>query len=99
MSKKEKYINYIVDDLIKTTIIDYDQKIIVFPFTPYLSHRLLTNRYLNSPLWTLHKDDMIKVKNHLMGKYGLGEKEMDGVWETYRQQILIMVDKKENYFT
>lgn len=34
-----------------------------------------------------------------MGKYGLGEKEMDGVWETYRQQILIMVDKKENYFT
>jgi hypothetical protein len=89
LSKKEKYINYIVDDLIKTTIIHYDQKIIEFPFTPYLSHRLLTNGYgyLHSPLFTLHPDDILKVKNHLMGRYGLGEKEMSGVWETYRQQM------------
>ena len=32
MNKKEKYYNYVVEDIVKNTEIDYDQETIKFPF-------------------------------------------------------------------
>tara|TARA_R110002126_G_scaffold197188_1_gene345091 strand:+ start:642 stop:905 length:264 start_codon:yes stop_codon:yes gene_type:complete len=84
MTKKEKYYNYVVEDLIKKTEIDYDQEIIKYPHLnfpyPSLIPRMATSSYSE-----------LRFSDHIQGKYGIQEDEVGMVWGQYmiRLQTLI----------
>tara|TARA_R110000868_G_scaffold376252_1_gene641065 strand:+ start:598 stop:870 length:273 start_codon:yes stop_codon:yes gene_type:complete len=86
MDKKERYINYVVEDLIKNTEIDYDQEIIKFP---YLSHPTLFSSFsFPSPHYPPHK---IYFSNYLLGRYAINE-GLSELWGLYINKIKNKVD-------
>ena len=86
MDKKERYINFIVADLVKKTEIDYEQGKIKFP---YLSHSLLLFYPLNS-LYFL-KSPFFYFSNYLLGRYAINE-GLSELWGLYINKIKNKVD-------
>ena len=81
MNKKEKYYNYVVDDLVKNTEIDHDQETIKFPF--YYN-------YTPFPLYSLLSSLTIFSK-HVIERYGVHDEEMSIIWNQYREKILTII--------
>ena len=77
MDKKEKYYNYVVNDLVKKTEIDYDEGRIYTPFSPPLSFTF----FFSSPSLDSFFSD------HCKGVYGLNIHEIKYVWEEYKEII------------
>ena len=89
MNKKEKYINYIVEDMIKNTEIDYDREKIKysstflhFPFIlfPFYYFLLL----FSSPLPSFSK--------HVIERYGIHDNDVDIIWKLYKGKIKEVID-------
>tara|TARA_R110000751_G_scaffold58320_2_gene123199 strand:+ start:1430 stop:1675 length:246 start_codon:yes stop_codon:yes gene_type:complete len=78
MNKKEKYIKYIVGDLVKKTEIDYDQEKIKYPFSLYLIS-------LFSPITPS------SFRNYLKERYGAHSEEIEIIWNQYREKILTII--------
>ena len=80
MNKKERYINYIVDDLVSKTEIDYDQEIIKYPYqhSPHFSTYLLT------PSHTPHPSLLSKYIKEI---YGARDEEIEIIWKLYKERI------------
>ncbi len=82
MDKKlEKYINYIVDDLVKNTEIDYDERRIYFPFSP------MSFLFYHLPL--LFSSSSFSTYNQQ--KYGAKEEETKIIWDLYEERILSLI--------
>jgi|TARA_R110000796_G_scaffold233426_1_gene351956 hypothetical protein len=77
MNKKEKYINYIVADLVKNTEIDYDQEIIKYPY-----HLTFSPSY---PL--LHPYTYILLSKYIKEIYGARDEEIEIIWKLYKERI------------
>jgi len=77
MNKKEKYINYVVEDLVKNTEIDHDQETIKFPFH---SHSSLFFNYL----YLLPSSFF---SNYIKEKYGAHSEEIEIIWDQYKERI------------
>tara|TARA_B110000211_G_scaffold198737_1_gene228801 strand:- start:918 stop:1163 length:246 start_codon:yes stop_codon:yes gene_type:complete len=77
MDKKEKYYNYVVNDIVKNTDIDYDREKIKFPF------------YNNSiffsflPLSSLFS----RFSKHVIERYGVHDEEIKIIWYQYKEKI------------
>ena len=77
----KKYLDKVLDHLVRSTKIDYEKERIYYPFSPLHSYHLL---FLPpSPFITNY------CKNH----FGLTKEEIDYVWNEYRSIIL---DKIKN---
>ena len=88
MDKKEKYYNYIVDDLISKTEIDYDLERIKVPFYPSLSFISL---YLPSPF--IPPSLSLSLPNYLKGMYGTHDEEIQIIWGLYKDRIISLIKK------
>ena len=77
MGNKEKYINYVVDDLVSKTEIDYEQGKIKFPFH---SHSSLFFNYL----YLLPSSFF---SNYIKEKYGAHSEEIEFIWDQYKERI------------
>ena len=76
MNKKEKYYNYVVEDIVKNTEIDYEQETIFLTHPSHPSHLLffLLPSYL-PPFFT----------EHVTKLYGTHKDEVDIIWYQYKQ--------------
>lgn len=94
MTPKEKYINYILDDLIKNTKIDYnvtkEEEIIIFPYLPFTSLHLhyplpphLSSCFLSFPTFS----------KYVQQKYGVRDEEIDNIWGLYKERILDLINR------
>ena len=84
MNKKEKYINFIVDDLISKTEVTntpFDREI-TFPFQPYI----FFNLYIPHD----YKDSFNK---HVSSQYGVRESEYGILWNLYKERIGRLVNE------
>jgi len=79
MSRKEKYINYVVDDLVKKTRIDFEGGKIYFEFLgdskllQYSSHK--------------YKLPPFDFLDFIQQTYGAKESEIHFIWDVYRGKI------------
>ena len=81
MDKKEKYINYVVEDLISNTEIDYDQKKIKYPFSPYI----FFNYFFLTFIFT-------SFSKYVIERYGIHDNDVDNTWEIYKGKIKEVID-------
>ena len=81
MNKKEKYINYVVEDLVSKTEIDYEQGKIKFPFLPLAPYSSLTFFF-------------ILFSNHVRKVYGAHSEEIEIIWDLYKQRIKELIDNE-----
>ena len=83
MNKKEKYINFIVDDMIKKTEIDYEQGKIKYP-----SHlTLLPSSFFPSFL-------TFSFRNYLKERYGAHSEEIEFIWKLYKERIESLINNE-----
>jgi len=85
-TKLEKYYNYVVDDLVNNTNIDYDNGRIIAPF-------------LYPPNMNFHKEFYFNLfshpsfKPHVISMYGIKEDEVKDLWERYKLSIYTLIKK------
>ena len=85
MDKKEKYINYVVEDLISNTEIDYDQEKIKYPFLPFNPPFLSSPLPFPSPSFYLLP--ILPFANHVRKVYGAHSEEIEIIWKLYKERI------------
>ncbi len=78
MNKQEKYINYIVDDLVKKTEIDYKRKGTSPFLPPFTLFSLSLNNIPSAPGY---------FSNHIKEMYGVRDEEMEIIWDQYVERI------------
>ena len=82
--KVDKYLDKVVELLVRDTTIDYDREEITYPFfSPYSSPLHSSFFFFLPPSFSIYVRDM----------YGLTEEELEYVWDEYKKKIL---DKIEN---
>ena len=94
MSKKEKYYNFIVDDMVKKTEIDHDQEKIKFPFynnSIFFSTLLLILPPLYSP--PNLSPIFSRFSKHAIERYGTHDEEMEIIWNLYKEKIQSLIKK------
>ena len=84
MDKKEKYINYVVEDLISNTEIDYDQKKIKYPF-------LSPHYFPLSPSFLFFTNNSPFTK-HVIERYGIHDNDVDIIWKLYKERIQSLIN-------
>ena len=84
MDKKEKYINFIVDDLVTKTEINYEQGRINFPFSHIPSHPFysLSILFILSPF-----------SKYIKERYGTRDEEINIIWRQYKERIQSLIKK------
>jgi hypothetical protein len=95
MDKKEKYYNYVVEDLVKNTEIYHDQETIKFPFyytflslSTSLLHTFLTP---SPPSPYLHT--FSRFSKHVIERYGVHDEEIKIIWNLYKEKIQPLIKK------
>ena len=78
--KHNRYLDKVIDLLVRGTFINYDRGEIIIPTLPSLP---IHDLFLQFSLFSIHIKDM----------YGLTKEETDYVWDEYKKNIL---DKIEN---
>ena len=92
MNKIEQYINYVVDDLVKDTEMDYTTQKIT---TPFIGGDEITFRQF----YHIHKAPPYHLSIHpgyaklIQTKYGAREEELDLIWDTYSNKIKSLIKK------
>tara|TARA_R110002126_G_scaffold218330_1_gene364049 strand:+ start:1266 stop:1517 length:252 start_codon:yes stop_codon:yes gene_type:complete len=83
MSKKEKYYNYVVNDLVSKTEIDHDKKRIKFPF-----HSLYTSFFYSFP-----PSPILLFSKYITERYGTHDGEIKIIWNLYKEKIHSLIKK------
>ncbi len=92
MNKKEKYINYIVDDLINNTEINYEQEIII---TPFSSQSSFDPFYIISPSpYYPYRHSLSIFSKYLKERYGVRDDESQIIWDQYKQIIKSLINNE-----
>ena len=86
MDKKEKYINFIVDDLIKKTEINHIRGDIRYPSS--------TSLYLLPPPSSLSSLSNYPLFLYIIERYGAHSEEMGIIWDLYKQRIKELIDNE-----
>ena len=82
MNKVEKYHQYVIEDLVKKTNIDYDKKILHFPSLPSSFLSLL---FYNSP------SPPTFFSSYVESMYALKGDEIKIIWEQYWDRVSLVV--------
>ena len=85
MNKKEKYYNYVVEDLVSKTEIDYDQEIIKLTY-PSFPLPLLLFLFLSSPSHSF--------SNYIKKMYGAHSEEIEIIWKLYKERIQSLINNE-----
>ncbi len=87
----KKFLNKVVDQIVRETRIDYDMGEIQFPFSPY-PFPTLNPSYSPSfpPYFPL--SFYSEYSNHCRDVYGLNNEESKYVWEEYKRIIKDKID-------
>ena len=85
MNKHQKYINFIVADLVKKTEIDYEQGKIKFPFFQYL---------LTPYPFPLLTSSFFSFSNYVKERYGARDEEIKIIWGLYKERIKELIDNE-----
>ena len=85
-----KFLNKVLDQIVRETRIDYDMEEIQFPFLPLLALDLII---LAHPSTSFLRLTPISFSKHCRDIYGLNEEETIYVWKEYRE---IVKDKIDN---
>lgn len=97
-SKIERYINYVVNDLIKDTKIDYDKRRVNFPL-PILPPSLYSPPQLSSFPFLLSSSFLSfscpdsYFTDYIIIKYGVRESEIEIIWKLYKEKVLSLIKK------
>jgi len=92
MSKKEKYINFIVEDLIKKTEIDYGQERINFPFpSSFLLSLSFSFHHLPLTPTSLFPSSFSK---YIRERYGVRDEEVQTIWGQYRNKVVSLINNE-----
>jgi hypothetical protein len=84
--KQERFIQSIVDDLVRDTKLDFDELRITYPFTNYFTHHTVytplpdRNLYYSFRKPPYYED----FSEYCEERFGLTDKEVSSVWEKYR---------------
>jgi hypothetical protein len=87
--RKEKYYNYVLNDLVSKTEIDYDNERVYTPFSSPLSHPSFFSFYLSLTSFLY----LSPISHHCKVVYGLTDEEVFYVWDQFRK---IIKDKINN---
>ena len=82
MDKKERYINYVVGDLVKNTEIDHDQETITLPTPSFPSFSF--SHHLYHPL---------SFSKYVKARYGAHDEEIKIIWKLYKERIQSLIKK------
>ena len=88
--ENKKYIDKVLDHLVKGTKIDYDREEIHFPFPPSSPVTLFS--FFSLSAYTLPVPSL-SFSYYCKNEFGLTNEEIDYVWEMYKD---IIKDKIEN---
>jgi hypothetical protein len=77
MNKKEKYYNYVVNDLVKRSDINYDNKEVTFPFDSTFSS-------VNYRIFLLRSKPSNGFSSHVITRYGVNDDEVEMIWGIFR---------------
>jgi len=90
MNNKEKYINFIVDDLVKKITFDEWGNVI----TPFeMDGRAITS----SNNFTIHHNFLYEFREYVVGRYGTIKEESDTVWNQYRNRVRVYSNLTNTY--
>jgi hypothetical protein len=90
--KIKKYIDYVVDNLLKKVVLDYDRKTITYSFLPDRYRKTFDVTYFQSnfimfPLtWDFYE--------FIMERYGANEGEASIIWKHFKMGVKKMVDNE-----
>ena len=89
MNTKEKYYNFIIDDLVRNTEMDYEKEEILPPF--YFFNPPSFHFFANS---ILHSYSIpVTFTKHVTELYGVRDEEVDFIWDLYRNIIFPLITK------
>jgi hypothetical protein len=89
MDKKEGYVNYIIEDLIKKTEVDYILERVRFPFSySSTSYFLLPTTSLSFSLLPFLPLISSYFYKHIESYYGVPHELKDKIWVIYKERIL-----------
>jgi hypothetical protein len=84
MNKVEKYHQYVIDDLVKDTRIDYDKEKIYLPFrVSSTSFSSSSTSFSFFHLFLLP----LPFYSYVEGKYGLKDDGVQNIWDQYKQRV------------
>ena len=86
MDKKEKYYNYVVNDIVKNTEIDYDQETITLPSPSF--------PLLFFSTYSSFIPSILSFSKYVKARYGAHDEEMDIIWNQYRERIIKLIDNE-----
>ncbi len=94
MSKKEKYINYIVDDLVKKTEINYNREEITFLFLSTKPSFIFPSLLLPlSPSLSFYLLSSYDFSKHVKEIYGTKDEEIEIVWNQYWEKLESLINE------
>ena len=85
----KKFLNKVVDQIVRETEIDYDRRVIETPFSPHVGSILFFPPYPFVRSFPLP----LPFLKHCKDVYGLNIQETEYVWGEYRE---IIIDEIEN---
>mgnify|MGYP001599901285 CR=1 FL=1 len=88
--KIEKYINYVVDDMIKKTEIDYDQETITLPFLLPLTFNSFP--FTHSIFTLSFPPNLFSI--YIKNLYGIRDEEAQTIWDQYRNRIQTLINNE-----
>ena len=92
----KKYLDKVLDHLVKGTKIDYEKELLFFPFQPpssfFFSLSFLLYNSLSQPLIINHS---FHFSNYCKNTFGLTEDEIKYVWNEYKKIILDKINNGE----
>jgi hypothetical protein len=93
MDKKERYYNFIVDDMVKKTEIDHDQDKIVHPHF-FHSPLIPLSPFFYPPFLPTDSLGLLPYKfiEHVIERYGVKGGELQIIWEQYKQRIETIIN-------
>ena len=77
--RKEKYYNYVVDDMVRNTEIDFIEEFILFPFNETFHITLTLPPYE----FTISGELLHKFYHYIMEMYGVNVEELSKIFTTY----------------
>tara|TARA_R110000803_G_scaffold193342_2_gene256275 strand:- start:52 stop:324 length:273 start_codon:yes stop_codon:yes gene_type:complete len=85
--RREKYYNYVIDDLVKKTEMDYEREKIIFPFNIHLLFGFQSTIFINP-----NRINTFDFKNYIVKTYGVHDEEVEDIWELYKERMLILIN-------
>ncbi len=90
MDRKEKYINYIVEDMLKKTRFIHDENKISLPFHNHGRYEGFYDEFIN---YGMYKTMSSFFGDYVEDIYGTTSEEVSILWDLYKERIESLIKK------